>query len=152
MIAARPSAASRYMNNLTPAGVYQFMTFPFLFDPRRNRNRGYITSFIYHQSSEGVLYPLFRPESTAPKFPKHLGLDQLRSEPNRWYVRNFVLLITSWPSLADHTSASASSQLVRVRSNTLTTVLDHVSRLPRVGHSSNRTLTRFLPTCGFEVL
>jgi hypothetical protein len=117
------------MNSLTPAGVYQFITFLFLFDPRHNRNRGYITSLIYYQSSEGALHPLFRPESTAPKFPKHLGLDQLRSEPNRWYARNFVLLITSWLSLT-----SLARQLLpswyEVRSNTLTTVLDRDLPLP----------------------
>jgi hypothetical protein len=151
--AARPSAASRYMNSLTPAGVYQFITFLFLFDPRHNRNRGYTTSLIYHQSSEGALHPLFRPESTAPKFPKHLGLDQLRSEPNRWYARNFVLLTTSWLSLT-----SLARQLLPswyeygVILSPLSWIAIYLSRLPRVGHSSNRTLTRFLRTCGFEVL
>ena len=86
-------------------------------------------------------------------FPKHLGLDQLRSEPNRWYARNFVLLTTSWLSLT-----SLARQLLPswyeygVILSPLSWIAIYLSRLPRVGHSSNRTLTRFLRTCGFEVL
>jgi hypothetical protein len=91
---------------------------------------------------------------SAPKFPKHLGLDQLRSEPNRWYVRNFALLITSWYYLLTTLARQLPPSWYEVRSNTLTIVLDH--DLPLPAPESRPPLKQnpypILKDCGVEVL